>query len=537
MKKDKALSPISPIATHGTIKTKVYSTASIITALSIAERGLGFLYRIVLSRFIGAEGLGLYQVALSIFAVFLTIGTGGIPVSVSRFIAKNGKNGYEKNASGVTAAGVALSLIFTLPVLIFALFFPAPFARLFSDERCLPVFYILLIGLCFSCIYAVIRGSFWGKKEFLLPSVLEIAEEAVMVLAGVLLIRNATDALSGAKLAAWAVVISYLFSFTLSILCFCLCGGKLSSPKKHFKPLFNAAMPITSVRASGTLVSSSIAVLLPVMLMRSGIENSQALALFGVASGMALPILMIPSTVIGSIALVLMPELTQDYFNHNDSRLFHNVTRGLSVAMLVACFLLPIFYALGQDAGNIAFSNAFAGEMIAKSCPLILPMSLSMISTSVLNAIGCEKQTLAFFLISAATMLACILFLPAVCGVYAYPIGMGLNFLVNATCNITFLFHKCKGLFGYAGKRLFSLFARAIISVLPLSLIGNGLRFFFHLFFGELLAFSFTAITLMITTLVLWRVLRIIPKGFFKTLFTHPTFHKNRKNGNKINIF
>ena len=533
----KKLQTLSPVATHGTIKTKVYSTASIVTALSIAERGLGFLYRIVLSRFIGAEGLGLYQVALSVFAVFITLGTGGIPTSVSRLIAKSGKNNFEKNASGVTAAGIAWSLVFTLPVLVFALLFPAPLARLFSDERCLPVFDILLIGLCFSCIYAVIRGSFWGKKQFLLPSVLEIAEEAVMVLAGVLLAKNVADPLSGAKQAAWAVVISYLFSFTLSVLCFYVYGGKLSSPKKHLKPMFNAAMPITSVRASGTLVSSAIAVLLPVMLMRNGVENSQALALFGVASGMAIPILMIPSTVIGSIALVLMPELTQDYFNHNNARLFHNVTRGFTVATLVACFLLPIFSALGQDAGNIAFSNAFAGEMIAKSCLLILPMSLSMISTSVLNAIGCEKQTLAFFLAGAAAMLVCIFFLPPVCGVYAYPIGMGLNFLVNAACNIVFLFHKCKGLFAYAGKRLLSVAARAIAAVLPLSLLGNALRVLFYAFFGELLAFSLTAITLMLATLILWRILRILPKKFLKIIFLRSTSRKKYENGKKINIF
>ena len=47
--------------------TSVTATASIVTALSVAERGLGFLYRIVLSRLLGAEGLGLYQVSISVF--------------------------------------------------------------------------------------------------------------------------------------------------------------------------------------------------------------------------------------------------------------------------------------------------------------------------------------------------------------------------------------------------------------------------------------------------------------------------------------
>ena len=60
------------------MKKNIYRTAAVVTGLSIAERALGFLYRIVLSRLIGAEGLGLYQVALSVFSVFITLGTGGM---------------------------------------------------------------------------------------------------------------------------------------------------------------------------------------------------------------------------------------------------------------------------------------------------------------------------------------------------------------------------------------------------------------------------------------------------------------------------
>jgi O-antigen/teichoic acid export membrane protein len=89
MKNTRASSPAYISPTLRTAQASVAATASIVTFLSVAERGLGFLYRIVLSRLIGAEGLGLYQVALSVFAVFLTIGTGGLPTCVSRLIAKS----------------------------------------------------------------------------------------------------------------------------------------------------------------------------------------------------------------------------------------------------------------------------------------------------------------------------------------------------------------------------------------------------------------------------------------------------------------
>ena len=86
----------------------VFATASIVTALSVAERGLGFLYRIVLSRLIGAEGLGIYQVSLSLFALFLTLGTGGIPITVSRLISKSKAENDANGEHGAVSAGITL---------------------------------------------------------------------------------------------------------------------------------------------------------------------------------------------------------------------------------------------------------------------------------------------------------------------------------------------------------------------------------------------------------------------------------------------
>ena len=159
------------------MKNRIYTTASVVTALSVAERGLGFLYRIVLSRFIGAEGVGLYQVALSLFSLFLTIGTGGIPVSVSRMISKSKAENNPRGERRAISAGLFLSLSLTLPVCLILGVFGKKMTFLFSDERCLPVFQILLIGLVVTSLYAVIRGYFWGNKKFLLSSVLEISED------------------------------------------------------------------------------------------------------------------------------------------------------------------------------------------------------------------------------------------------------------------------------------------------------------------------------------------------------------------------
>ena len=99
-----------------TTKTRLFTNATLLTLISALERGLGFLYRIVLSRLLGAEGMGLYQVAVSIYHIFVTVGTGGLPITVSRFISKaKAKDDLDLERQAV-GAGVALALLITMPI-------------------------------------------------------------------------------------------------------------------------------------------------------------------------------------------------------------------------------------------------------------------------------------------------------------------------------------------------------------------------------------------------------------------------------------
>lgn len=496
------------------------ATASIVTALSVAERSLGFLYRIVLSRLLGAEGLGMYQVSLSLFSVFLTLGTGGIPITVSRLISKSKAENNPRGERGAVSAGVFLCLLITVPALFILLPFGQHLSFLFSDARCIPLFKILLLGLIFSSLYAVFRGYFWGNKSFLLPSVLEIAEETVMVIVGVLLLQNVSSPLDGATKAAWAVVLSYLFSFTVSTLCFFGKGGKLSSPKKQLKPLFNATLPITSVRASGSLVNSAVAILLPAMLIRAGVSETGALELFGVVSGMAIPILFIPSTIIGSLSLVLVPDLSESFYRKNTERLYLNIKRGLSVAFLVSCFLFPFFFVLGEDLGALAFSNALAGELIKKGASLLLPLSLTIISTGMLNSMGFERQTLVYYFLGAAALLLCVWLLPPVCGAFAYILGLIACHTVNALCNLWLLGKKCKGLYGQMRKSFFKKALAALLAIFPICLFGTLARNLFIYAFGGFLAALFTALTTALFSLLLYWLLGLFS---FKSLLVWKT--------------
>jgi O-antigen/teichoic acid export membrane protein len=245
---------------------------------------------------------------------------------------------------------------------------------------------------------------------------------------------------------------------------------------------------------------------------------------------MVLPILFIPSTIIGSLALVLVPQLSEDFYSKNHPRLRANILRGLRFSFLFACALIPLFYALGNDLGALAFSNDIAGEMLTRSAPILLPMSLTMISTSILNSMGFEKQTFIFYFVGAGAMLLCVLFLPAVCGVYAYLIGLGLSFTLTALCNLVFL-QKYSGIFqktrGHV--RVHGIFT-PLLCILPLSIFSRLIHLLFSSCMSTLPALILSAVCALSATVALYLISGVLPFSAVKCALSRFFLKEKRKN-------
>ena len=242
---------------------KFFKTVAIVTVFSVCEKFLGFLYRIYLSRTIGAEGIGLYQVALSVFSLLFTLTCSGTPITVSRLITKYKAEDKNEKVAKVITAGLLFTVLVALPVCLIFFIFGKRFTFLFADERCVNIFLIVLPGLIFTSVYAVLRGVFWGTKDFLPYSVIELLEELCMIVVGIVLIHFATDVYQGAFRAGVAVLISYLFSFTLATIVFFARKNKLKNPKNEFKPLLKSALPITAMRTANSLAVSLVSIILP----------------------------------------------------------------------------------------------------------------------------------------------------------------------------------------------------------------------------------------------------------------------------------
>ena len=466
------------------MSTSIYKTTAQVTFFSTVEKTLSFIYRIALSRMIGAEGLGIYQIALSVFSVLLTVASSGVPVTVSRLITKQNALGNTAGRSAVVTAGIVSTLIFTVPAVALIFGGQKIFGLLFSDERCLEVFLIILPGLILTSVYSVMRGAFWGDRQFMPYSLIELAEDALMVGLGCILVAGAAGAAAGAGRAAVAVFVAYVFSFAVSLFWYFKKGGRLVNPSKQLKPLLSSSLPVTAMRTATSLLNSLVAVLMPFLLVKMcGYTDSEAVSLYGAAAGMAVPILFIPSSLIGSIAVVLAPELSENFYRNRTERLKRDVEKSIKSAMLIAFALIPFLFALGESVGEALFSDALSGEIVKNCCFILLPMCISMITNTVLNSMNREKATLIYYFCGAAATLICIAALTPAVGVYSYVIGLGAGFVITAAFNMRLLKKLCPGMkiFGYGIRCAAACTMSCAFGILFMGILENYFAAFWRL--------------------------------------------------------
>ena len=367
-----------------------------LTAFTVAERLLGFLFKIYLSREIGAVGMGIYSVAQSFFFVLLTLLTSGIPLVVSKLTAKDKSLG-----ASVCSAALLFELTVSLVICSIVLIFQKPIGALFADQTSMTLVLIMLPALVFSGVYSAFRGVLWGEKKFTTVSVVELIEQIARITCCVVLFGLFDSKINSVAISmSAACAVSALFCVL-----FYFCGKrKLKSPKTQLKPLIATSLPITLSRTTSSVNNYIIAIAVPFLLMSSGLNTEQSMYVFGSCVGMALPLLYLPITVVGSLAFVMIPTLSEAYAAGDKKSMQKQIEGALSFSIIIAAVVLPAFCALGEPLGTFIYNNTDAGIFLRKSAWLLLPLSFENIASSMLNSLDLEKKSLINYLIGAGSM-------------------------------------------------------------------------------------------------------------------------------------
>ncbi|MDR2090115.1 MAG: oligosaccharide flippase family protein [Clostridiales bacterium] len=423
-----------------TKKTRtIFKAVALVSVVSVVTRALSFVFKIYLSRAYGAEAVGLYQIGISVFFLFAALSASGLPLVVSRKTAE--LCGDKRSEFSLVTSAILLGLLVCFFIIAAFFLFPSAFDLFFTDKRVVPIFKIMLPALFSTTVYCIIRGWFWGNKNFLIFGFTELLEEIFRIIFSVLLAGGMIASISGATGIAAAFLISDIASAAALFILYIVKGGKFVKPR-HIKSAAKGAVPITAMRVFGNVVGSLSAIIIPARLVAAGMDVGDATAEFGRVSGMAIPMLLAPLAIIGSIAVVLIPELASDSANKNFAALNEKVGKSLSAALIVSGAFLAVYLPFGVEIGTILYKDAAAGLYLRYSALLMFPIGINQIGSTVLNSIGFEGKSFVNFILGTLVMLILILVLPKYIGIYAVAVGTGACYIITSVLNIRLLKKK-----------------------------------------------------------------------------------------------
>ncbi|MBR1925423.1 MAG: oligosaccharide flippase family protein [Clostridia bacterium] len=456
----------------------LFKAVFVVAIFSIITRAIGFLFRIYLSREMGAELLGIYHIASSVFMIFVLIVSSGLPLTISKNTAKCIAKNDSKNSHFVATSGLIIGIVASLIICLLVVAFQNQISQLFTDSRCMKILLILLPAVLFSAIYAALRGVLWGKCDYFSLGWTELFEQIIRIIVFVLFAEILFPFGSKAELAGYSMTIACFLSCVVVIFVYYKKGGKLSYQKGHIKEVLKSSTPITGVRTISSLIQPIIAVLFPFMMVLNGFSNSGAMAVYGAVMGMTFPLLFLPSTIIGALSFALIPELSSVLEQKRYDILTQRIKSGLLFSLIISALFVPVFMGLGVPICQLLFNNTLSGEFLVGASIIMIPLGLSNITSSILNSLNLEVKSFVNNLIGGASLIVCIVAFSGILQAYSLVLGFGLCMLITTTLNLLMIKKHTKIKLGLIKPTLFCLIFIILSALLSKWLYGLMLIIF-----------------------------------------------------------
>lgn len=429
--------------------------AMILTLAGLMVKVIGSVNRILLSRLLGGEGIGLYQMAYPVYLLLLAISAAGIPVAISIIVA--GFLAQKDYANVRQVFRVSLRLMACVgAVLALCLVLAAGWlvdAGVITDARAYYSLVALTPAIFFATILASFRGYFQGHQLMTPPAVSQIVEQFIrvvtmVVLAYVLLPYGLEYAAAGAAFGAVPGSLTGLVVMG----CFYryyrkqwqveqVPAAELVRSRVLIKRLLLLALPVSCANILVPVTSSIDVLLVPGRLIDSGLSVEQATAQFGYLAGMAQPLLLMATIPTMSLATSLVPAVSEAFALNK----WHIIEQKAATAMKLCCLItVPAsvgMWVLAEPISRLLYGTAKAGVAIMHSAPAICLLGLQQVTTGMLQGMGHTNLPMLNMLIGIAAKLVAVLQLTnAEYGIAGAAWATNINFGVTALLNIIALY-------------------------------------------------------------------------------------------------
>lgn len=385
------------------MKNKFVMSTIILLTGGFLSKFLGFVLRIIITRQIGTEGIGLYSLVMPTFGLFITIATFSYPVAISKIISARGKSSKKAIFSIIP-----ISIILNLFTLLIIFLISKPLANIFLKDQRL---YIPLLSIGFTLPFiglsSIIKGYYWGKQRMGIYILSNIVEQIVRIIVLIFLIPKVIKV--SLVLTISLIIVVNVLSETSSIIVMLLGLPKgvkitkkdLRPSKEYIKDIMNICVPSTSSKIVGSISHFLEPIFLINVLSYVGYSNNYIVTEYGIVNGYSLALLLIPQFFTMSISTSLIPELSKSYsigdIKNCKKRLFQ--ITGLS--LMIGAFSTGIIFAVPEYFLNLIYNTNLGANYIRVLAPFFLLYFINTPLASAMQALDMSKDEMQITLLTS----------------------------------------------------------------------------------------------------------------------------------------
>ncbi|MBR4904793.1 MAG: polysaccharide biosynthesis protein [Selenomonadaceae bacterium] len=380
----------------------------ILTIASFVVKVIGSLNWIFVSRILGGEGIGLYQMAFPIYFFAMTISQAGVPVAISIITAERvalkdifgAKRVFRISMFLMLMTGIIFSVLTYLSAdwLIEWQFIRDPRAHLSIVALSPTIFFVTFL--------AASRGYLQGWQRMTPTAVSQIVEQifrviVMIMLADLCLPLGLEYAAAGASLGALAGAVTGLIVLvyfhiklnrdierTYGVDLKPLPETKHESRLSIIKRIFKLALPVSAASIMLPVVSNLDLMIVPQRLEVAGYSVRQATELFGYLTGMAVPLINLATILTASLAVSIVPAISEARTLKDTARIFRQTAAAVRISNFVCFPAFVVMFFLATPIASLIYNAPGAGDAVMISAVSIILLGLHQVSTGVLQGLG-----------------------------------------------------------------------------------------------------------------------------------------------------
>lgn len=366
-----------------------------LTGISSVSQILGFGYRVVLSRLVGAEVMGLYQLLMPVYSVFLSLTAVGLTAAVSnltaQYLALNDRSGAHR----ALRMGLFSFSLLLVPLALVVIPGSDAISVLLGDARTQLGLILLVPCVALTGVENLHKQAFYGAGLIRTPALVDLLEQFVRTagVLGLLLLFLPQYPERTLGLIVSGMILCEIFSSGTLVLLYRKQRGPLRQPKRStlsVGQLAAIALPVSLNALLGNLMAAANAALVPQKLLESGLTRSDAISQFGVVSGMVLPLLALPTVFLGPLNLVLIPRLARAHALGQREVIPRLILRALSVTAVLIFPAMALLSVLGPDLSSLLFHQDRPAHFLPLAITMVLSCYISILCAA-LNGIDQQK--------------------------------------------------------------------------------------------------------------------------------------------------